>query len=485
MVFYMESTKSFFSKMKKNAGVFLFALLGGAVAAFSYQRVFDNKPGVIVQDALPVHLAGLSQAGANDFTVAAERTVHAVVHVRVKGTQNQVINPFYEFFYGRQFQQQEPVSGFGSGVILSSDGYIITNNHVVENASEISVKLNDNREFVAELIGRDPSTDLALLKIKAKDLSYITFGSSENLKVGEWVLAVGNPFNLTSTVTAGIVSAKGRNLNILNDQYKIESFIQTDAALNPGNSGGALVNVAGELVGVNAAIVSPSGGYAGNSFAIPSSIVKKVYEDLKEFGVVQRAVLGVSIQDVNADIAREKNMDKISGVNITGVQDDGAAKEAGIKEGDIIVGVNNVAVTNTAELQEQISKFRPNQKATISILRDNKPLTFDVTLKNVKGDTQLVKSEVNLSVLGAKFGEVSPSELKKLRIQNGVKVTEVSAGKFRKAGIEPNFIITSINEKPVSTPADIEKVISSSSDGVYIKGIYPDGVIAYYAFGMD
>lgn len=473
--------------LKRYSGLALVAMVAAFVGVFAYARFFEKQPSYYAsENQPPVQMVGLREGGAIDFTVAAERTVHAVVHVRVKSGRNEAMNnPLYEFFYGNQPQRPEQASGFGSGVIVSNDGYIITNNHVVEKADEISVKLNDNREFTAELIGTDPSTDLALLRIKAKDLPYVPFGNSETLKIGEWVLAVGNPFNLTSTVTAGIVSAKARNLGILPDKYRIESFIQTDAALNPGNSGGALVNTLGELVGINSAILSPNGGYAGNSFAIPVTIVKKVYDDLREFGVVQRAVLGISIQDVNADIARQKNLDKISGILVSGVNEEGAAKDAGIKEGDILIKVNDIRVGNTSELQEQISKYRPNQKVKVTVIRDNKEKEFELTLKNLNGDTKVVKNDIGLSVLGATFAEISKTDMRKLGIQNGVKVIEVGPGKFRKAGIQKGFIIIAVNDKPVSTIDDIQKIINSNPDGVFIKGIFPDGVIGYFAFGMN
>jgi Do/DeqQ family serine protease len=469
-------------KLKRYSGVAIVVIMTAFLSISTYAHFIQPNKEV---ERATFQMKGHGGGGV-DFTIAAERTVHAVVHVRVKSEQKQVDvnNPFYEFFYGGQMPKSEPVSGFGSGVIVSSDGYIITNNHVIDKADEISVKLNDNREFVAELVGADPSTDLALLKIKAKDLPTIPFGNSDSLKIGQWVLAVGNPFNLTSTVTAGIVSAKARNLNILPDQYRIESFIQTDAALNPGNSGGALVTTDGQLVGINSAILSPSGGYAGNSFAIPVSIVKKVYDDLKEYGVVQRAVLGVSIKDVDAKVAKDHNLDKIDGVLIATVQDDGAAHDAGIKEGDVIVKVNGVEVNNTSELQEQISKYRPKDKISIDLIREGKPVSLSVNLKSLNGDTKIVKKDEITNVLGAKFAEATKGELSKLGLNNGVKVTEVGPGKFRAAGVQKGFIITAINDTPVSSPEDIVSIIRKVNDGVFIKGVYSDGVVAYYAFGV-
>lgn len=470
--------------LKKWTGVVAIATFSSVLAVFVYSKFIDKTPMYVVQEARPTRLTGLSDTNNPlDFTYAADKTIHAVVHVKTKSVQTYSnANPFYDFFYGDQVRR--PVMGFGSGVIISPDGYIVTNNHVIDKSDEISVTLNDKREFVAKLVGTDPSTDLAVLKINAKDLLWIPFGSSEDLKVGEWVLAVGNPFNLTSTVTAGIVSAKARNLQILPEQYKIESFIQTDAALNSGNSGGALVNTNAELVGINTAIISPNGAYSGNSFAIPSTIVKKVVEDLKEFGTVQRAILGVSINDVDANMARDKGLDKIVGVNIADLKADGAAGEAGLKAGDIIVKVNDREVNNTAELQEQISKYRPKDKIKITAIRNGDYKVFDVQLKNMEGTTEIVKTPSVVSKLGASLSSITDKEKQKLGIKNGVKVTEVSNGKFMRAGIEEGFIIISINNKPVNTPGEVENIISATRGGIFIEGVYPDGSSSYYAFGM-
>jgi Do/DeqQ family serine protease len=469
--------------------IFLAALLGGLISIFGYTKFFDRKQKEIIYEQVyqPAKFASYSGSELQpvDLTYAAEKTVHAVVHVRTKSkAETTYTNPLYEFFFGENPNKVQPVLGFGSGVIISSDGYIVTNHHVIKGADDISVKLNDNREFGAKLIGDDPSTDLALIKIDAKDLPFITFGSSDDLKLGEWVLAVGNPFNLTSTVTAGIISAKARNLNILDNNYKIESYIQTDAAMNPGNSGGALVNIRGELVGINSAIISPSGGYAGNSFAIPSSIVKKVVDDLREYGVVQRAVLGVTITDVNAEIAKQNNLDKVSGIYVNEVKNGGAAQEAGMKSGDVIIKLNNVEVGNTSELQEQIGKYRPNDKVLVGVLRDGKEKDFEAVLKNLNGNVQIVKATDTYSVMGAKFSEVSSDEKQKLGIKYGVKISDLGPGKFSSAGIEEGFIITRMNNKPVNSIKDLQSIIDNTKGGVYIEGIYPNGVIAYYAFGI-
>jgi Do/DeqQ family serine protease len=378
-----------------------------------------------------------------------------------------------------------PRQGSGSGVILAANGVIVTNNHVVDGADEISVILNDKREFKAKLIGTDSSTDLALLKIDASDLPVLVFADSDNLKLGEWVLAVGNPFNLTSTVTAGIVSAKSRDIGINPDQMRIESFIQTDAAVNPGNSGGALVNTKGELVGINTAIASRTGSYSGYSFAIPSNIVKKVVGDLKEFGEVQRGLLNVNIKDVNAEIAKEHKLDKIEGVFIGQVQAGGAADQAGIEDNDVIISVNDILVNSVAELQEQIGKHRPGDKVTVVVKRDNKNKTFNVTLRNKHGDTDIVKAEDSDEIFGAKFAEVTEREKEDLQIRYGVKIIELGNGKFKDAGIKKGFIVTQVNKNAVSEVDDLIQTIKKSRGGILVEGIYPNGEIAYYVFGLD
>ena len=334
-----------------------------------------------------------------DFTTAAQLSVNAVVHVKTTYTakkQSSVIDPFLEFFFGLPHYQERPQpqqQGFGSGVIISNDGYIVTNNHVIDRADMIQVVLNDKRTYTAQLVGTDPTTDIALLKIEADSLPTITFGDSDMLKVGEWVLAVGNPFNLTSTVSAGIVSAKARNINILNAAMKIESFIQTDAAVNPGNSGGALVNTQGRLVGINTAIASETGSYAGYAFAVPTSIVQKVVEDLKQHGTVQRAILGVQIADITDRLAKDRNIHTLAGAYVNSVMELSAAHMAGITEGDIITHVNNSPIKTVAELQEQIGRHRPGDEITITLLRNNTSITLPVTLQNRQGTTEILTKD--------------------------------------------------------------------------------------------
>lgn len=466
----------------------LIAIVGGLVAIFAYS-IFIGKNERIITATVnqPIGLTSFkpdSNRGSLDFTYAAEKTIHAVVNVKTEMVRETYRNPILEFFYGDSYKDSEPVLGFGSGVIISPDGYIVTNNHVVDNSDKVFVTLNDKREYEAKVIGTDPSTDLALIKIDEDKLFYIPYGNSDELMVGEWVLAVGNPFTITSTVTAGIVSAKGKNLGIIQDRYRIESFIQTDAAVNRGNSGGALVNTSGELVGINTAIISPSGAYAGISFAIPVSIVKKVIADLIEFGVVQRAILGVSIQEVDAELAKEKNINVLEGVYVSELREGGAAKNAGILAGDIILKVDEVKVNSPSELTEQINRYRPGDKVNVIVKRKNKTKQFNVILRNLQGDTKFVKSESYDTILGAKIVEIDNEEKKSLGIKYGVKITGLTAGKLRAEGVREGFIITQINNKPVYSVEDLKKIVDNVKGGVYIKGVYPNGVVAYYAFGM-
>ena len=419
-----------------------------------------------------------------DFTTAAENSVNAVVHVTSKyNLRNEYYgNPLYEFFFGDQYSRQPAVS-FGSGVIITDDGYIVTNNHVIEQSDEIQVVLNDKRTYTAELVGTDPGTDLALLKIDGKDLPFIAMGNSDDIKVGEWVLAVGNPFNLTSTVTAGIVSAKARNINILRDQqYPIESYIQTDAAVNKGNSGGALVNMKSELVGINSAILSPSGAYSGYSFAIPVNIVRKVVSDIIKYGEVQRAVLGVEIRDINKELVEKHNLDKIEGVFIANVTDDGAAKEAGLKSGDVILEINDVKINSVAELTGQIGRYRPGEKVNITIKRANKKKQIDVILRNMHGTTKIIKADEYLAILGADFQKLSTSDQRRLGIETGVKVVDLmNEGALKKAGVKEGFVITYIQGKKIAHVDDIKRVIRNIGYGVEIEieGMYPGGRYIY------
>ena len=384
---------------------------------------------------------------------------------------------------------QGPQEASGSGVILTPDGYIATNNHVIENSSKIEVILNDKRTYVAELVGHDPETDLALLKIEESDLPFLLFGNSDDVQVGEWVIAVGNPFNLTSTVTAGIVSAKGRNINLLrqNTEYAIENFIQTDAAVNPGNSGGALVNVKGELVGLNTAIASQTGSYAGYSFAVPVNIVRKILDDIKKYGEVKRAILGVKIQDLTSELAENEGIKEIKGVFVPDVVEGSAANKAGIKKGDVILKINQVEVNSSSQLQEQVSKYYPGQKVLLLISRNNSNKEIEVTLRSKDGKTEyekIAKSEAK-SILGATFENLTRDEKTKFKIQNGVKITKLLKSPLKDKGIIEGFIVTAIDKKPVYNVKDLIAMLKDKKGSTLIDGVMPDGSKDAFALRLE
>jgi len=444
--------------------------------------VSSGQEPVIQQVSLP-------EVQYPDFTYAAETGVKAVVHVKVVKNGQQVMGPqsLFDFFfgYGNPSPQIRPQVGAGSGVIISRDGYIITANHVIDGADEVLVTLDDKREFEGRVIGKDPATDIALLKIEAEDLPSLKFGNSDDLRLGQWVIAIGNPYDLRSTITAGIVSAKGRSLPSYQDEFKIEAFIQTDAAVNPGNSGGALVNAKGELVGINTAIATRTGSYSGYSFAVPSSIAQKVVDDLRKYGIVQRALLGITMQDVTGELAEEKDIRDIKGVYIHEVLEDGAAHKAGIKEGDILLEVDGVKVNSGTSVQEQISKFSPGDKVGLLLRRGNKEVKVTATLQNQSGDTQLL-SETEGDVthfMGAQLRPAGKEVRDQLRIRSGIEVTAISDGKLKDAGIRKGFVITHVNQKPVSTVQQFALAIQTAQRGVLIEGRYPDGSVYYYALG--
>jgi serine protease Do len=477
-------------KARRFMGLFVVAVLGALVAIIVYSSVFQAETSIVEvpaeQKIQYVNLPGVVSGSALDFTGAVEQSMDAVVHVKTKVFREYQVNPLYEFFFGDQpSSEAPPILGFGSGVIISDKGYIVTNNHVIDGSDEIVIVLNNKEEYNARLIGTDPTTDLALLKVEADELSYLKFGNSDALRLGEWVLAIGNPYNLTSTVTAGIVSAKARNINILRSQeFSIESFIQTDAAVNPGNSGGALINTRGELVGINTAIASRTGAFSGYSFAIPVSIVEKIVQDLIEYGEVQRAILGVEIRDVTAELASEENIDEIEGVYVSSVREDGAARKAGMKMGDIIISIDNNRVNSSAALQEVVSRYRPGQKVKVVVKRDGKLKQFDLLLRNLQGSTEVVKKDDVLDILGASFVPLTEREKHALGIKGGLKVKSVSKGKFMKVGIQEGFILTSVNKKPVGSVNDIASILKESEGGVIIEGMDRNGSKSYYAFGM-
>ncbi len=475
--------------IKKYSLTFVLVVAGAFIAVWTYSKFFDKPEIVTIQDTQALKYASLPTESGSvlpDLTYAAENSIHSVVHIMTQSMRGgwSSNNPLLDFFGYNQRQEPQIARGFGSGVILAEDGYIVTNNHVIEGAQKIKVVLNDKREFDARLIGTDPSTDIAVLKIESENLPYLKFGNSNGLKLGEWVLAVGNPFNLTSTVTAGIVSAMARNIGVNRSQdLSIESFIQTDAAVNPGNSGGALVNQNGELIGINTAIASRTGSYTGYSFAIPASIVQKVVADLKEFGEVQRALLGVNIGDVTAEIAERYDLDKIEGVFVGGVTDNGAAREAGIKEGDVIISVGGESVNSTAELQEKVSMYRPGDDVTFIVKRSNTKKQFTVTLRNKHGDTEIVRERS--VVLGAEFEEISNEEKSKLNTEYGIKISKLNKGKLNNAGLKEGFIITDVNKKPIFEVNDFRKIIRDAQGGILIEGYYPNGEPAYFVFGIN
>lgn len=471
----------------------------------SFNEMFKQNPNV--------KLAAFDAVNAQpvDLTQAAENSLHAVVHIRstqeAKTRTVQQAPDIFDFFFGdgrgqqRQVQSQ-PRVGFGSGVIISKDGYIVTNNHVIEGADEISVKLNDNREFKGRVIGTDPSTDLALVKIEGDDFPTIPVGDSEALKVGEWVLAVGNPFNLTSTVTAGIVSAKARTLGVYGIGG-VESFIQTDAAINQGNSGGALVNAKGELVGINAVLSSPTGAYAGYGFAIPTSVMTKVVSDLKQYGTVQRALLGIKGTSLagDGDMMSDQPIDKsgatlsdkrkefgvVDGVWVREIVDGGSAAGSDIKVDDVIIGIDGKKVQNFADLQEAIAQHRPGDKVTVKVMRDKKEKNINITLKNEQGTTKIVK-DAGMEILGAAFKEL-PDDLKKqLNLGYGLQVTGVTSGKMADAGVRKGFIILKANDQPMRKVSDLEEVmkaaVKSPNQVLFLTGVFPSGKRGYYAVDL-
>lgn len=426
----------------------------------------------------------MSYEDGDNFVGAAEKTVNTVVHIKTEVVSKG--NSYYDFFgslleqlYGGPMQMPNNVSvAYGSGVVISPDGYIVTNNHVVEGASKIEVTFNDKHKRTATIIGNDPSTDLALIKVEASDLEYLAFADSDEVKVGEWVLAVGNPFNLTSTVTAGIVSAKARNINILGDGSTIESFIQTDAAINPGNSGGALVDMDGNLIGINAAIASRTGSYEGYSFAIPSNIVKKVVEDFLQYGSLQRAYLGISIVEITEELAEEKGITEMSGVYIMNVEDRGGAKAAGIKEDDILLSVNNIPVNSNSQLIGVIGQYRPGDKVKVKVQRKDEILVKEVTLKNLEGTEEMHKEGESFynEVLGIKVRPLSSSTKSELGINYGLELVEVREGVFKQKGITDDFIILSVNYQKVSSENDLKKALNADRNGkIRIEGTNSTG----------
>ena len=481
------------SKRQFLFGIFLATMFGGFLMLASVQLLSPNPENYqSIEERQQIQLAKYDSYTDKEYIVpeglnfihAAEKVRSGVVHIRSRyntGRQNQ--NPLDSFF--RPYGNGVPSQSSGSGVIVSDDGYIVTNNHVIEDASEIEVVLNDNRSYEAKVIGVDPQTDLALLKVESEALDFVSYGNSDDVKIGEWVLAVGNPFNLTSTVTAGIVSAKARNIGILRDGsgLQIESFIQTDAVVNPGNSGGALINLKGELVGINTAIATSTGTYAGYSFAVPVTLVKKVIDDLLEFGTVQRGLLGIMIADVNAEIAEQKDLDVNQGIYVNLVNDNSAAEEAGIAKGDVIIGINDKKVDNVSELQEMVARNRPGDEVKVTFLRDGDERDVLAILKNTAGNTEIVEKAVAVEVGGAEFENMSSSELERYNLKGGIKVVRVDEGKWRDTGIKVGFMITSVDKNKINNVSEFYQLMENKKGGLLIEGFYEDGELIYFGIG--
>jgi len=481
--------------MKEYIKVLVIGLISGMIVLGLQQllKTPENETSFIQDSRMPIKPTNIQQVSIKtstelpNFKMAANKTLHSVVYILTEFSQkSSVYDDYFSLndFFGRR--NNSVLKASGSGVIISSDGYIVTNNHVVQEADKITITLNDKRTYEATVIGTDPTTDLALLKIDEKNLNYVSFGNSDIVQVGDWVLAVGNPFNLTSTVTAGIISAKARNINILGANTAIESFLQTDAVVNPGNSGGALVNTNGELVGINAAIASRTGSYIGYSFAIPVSIVKKVVSDLKEYGIIQRAYLGITINDINSERAKELGLDSIRGVLAETIMDDGAAANAGIKDKAVILSVDGFAVNSSSELLEKIGLHRPGDKVRLEVIQNHKQKSLNAILTNKYGTTKLSKkSDKNATLkLGAMFQNI-PEKLKyNLGIKNGQMVKELRPGLLKSAGIKNDFIILKIGDTIIKTDKDIINALENANGGVLIEGVYPNGIRAYYGVGL-
>jgi serine protease Do len=497
-------------------GLMTSAILGGGVAVGGY-KLLETEPGNVAQTTVAsdpqvrytsaMRSSTYAAPEGLNFVAAAAATTPAVVHVMteykaepVQQRQRMQMDPFLRQFFGDQFegqlhgqQPQGGGEGSGSGVIIAANGYIVTNNHVIDKASKITVVLDDKRKFDAELVGADPNTDLAVLKVKADNLPFIKYGNSDEVKVGQWVLAVGNPFNLNSTVTAGIVSAKGRSIGILARDTQgmgIESFIQTDAVVNPGNSGGALVNTNGDLIGINSAISSHTGSFEGYAFAVPSSIVSKVVDDLLKFKVVQRAMLGVHIREVDARLASEKKLNTLNGVYVESLGEKSAAAAAGLKMGDIITDINGIAVNTSAQLQEQVSRFRPGDKIKVGYLRGSNKEVATATLFNAANTTAVVRDMPGVAAIkyeGAKIAAVSSRLQNSLGIEGGAQITGIKDSNFKETGMADGFIITRIDKNPVRKPADVQAYLDEAKDnsGALVEGVYPDGRKAFYPIGRE
>lgn len=494
--------------MKKGMVTVVLSVLFSVLAAYGVVKAATVNEGDNVtrtENGTVTKTVNLAQSDYPDLTYAAEAAVDAVVYVEVTVTQQyQMTDPFFRFFFGDEGPQTREQQGSGSGVIIRPDGYIVTNNHVVANATKVQVTLNNNKVYDAKVIGTDPATDVALIKIDAQGLPTLPFGDSDQLRLGEWVLAVGSPlgYQLRSTITAGIVSAKGRSMahdprERKNGGIQIESFIQTDAAVNPGNSGGALVNKTGELVGINTAIVSQTGAYSGYSFAVPVNIVKKVVEDLIDFGSVKRAVLGIAMSDLSEGLAKNLKYDSVDdmlkklklsspeGVYITEVAKGSSADKAGMKEGDVIVAIDGTDVKSGSAVLVKVNTFHPGDKAKVKIIRDGKEKELEVTFQGSSTENGTVVGDGEIAFFGTTLKEASKETLAKFGLKKGVEVTSVGSGKMLEAGASEGMVITYVNDQPVGTPQDVLNIAKSAKRAVYIEGVTANGRKAFFGFSKE
>ena len=483
--------------MKRGFLTVLLSVLAGGITAYAVVKATQPEPvaqSVVTTDengtAVEYRTVNLAETDYPDFTYAAESAVEAVVYVEVtvqRRQQYQNIDPFFRFFFGDEYAmpQQREAKGSGSCVIIRPDGYIVTNNHVVDGATKIQVTLNNNQQYDATVVGTDPATDVAIIKVDAQNLPTIPMGDSDQLRLGEWVLAIGSPLGaqLRSTITAGIVSAKGRSMPDGSGEFKIESFIQTDAAVNPGNSGGALVNKKGELVGINTAIVSQTGSYTGYSFAVPVNIVKRVAGDLIDFGSVKRAMLGITMQPIDKKIQEDLKLNSMNGVYIYEVSKGSAAEEAGLKQGDVIIAIDGQMITDGASVQEKVNSYHPGDKAVITYIRDGKENSAEVTFHAAATQTGEVDVDGSVAFYGARLKAMEPDELKAMRLRSGVKIVSVGQGKMAEAGATSGSVILYVNDEPVSKPEDVIAKAKKAQRGIYIEGVDENGKSFYFGFG--
>ena len=481
--------------MKRTFLTVLLSVLAGGLTAYGVVKATEPTPQTsVVRDAdgnaVEYRTVNLAETDYPDFTYAAESAVEAVVYVEVtvqSRQQYQSIDPFFRFFFGDEYgmPQSRQQKGSGSGVIIRPDGYIVTNNHVVNGATSIQVTLNNNQQYDATVVGTDPATDVAIIKVDATDLPTIPMGDSDALRLGEWVLAIGSPLGaqLRSTITAGIVSAKGRSMPDYSGEFKIESFIQTDAAVNPGNSGGALVNKKGELVGINTAIVSQTGSYTGYSFAVPVNIVKRVAQDLMDFGSVKRAVLGISMGSVDKKFADEMKLSSISGVYINEVMKGSAAEKAGLKKNDVIVAIDGQKITDASSVQAKVGSYHPGDKAVIRYIRDGKELETTVVFQAAAQQNGEADLDGSIIFYGAHLKAASPETLKALGLKAGVEIVSVESGKMAEAGAKQGGVIAYVNGEAVSKPEDVVAKAKKASRAIYIEGVDKNGRSFYFGFG--